>query len=74
MANARPTTAQMEDLVFEAIKSGKDTPDALVAAIPGAYRHEILGAVWRMADLGEVDFTADRKVFAKKRLLTPERI
>jgi len=70
---SRPTTQQMEDQVFEAIQKGANTPDLLVAALPNAYRDEILSAVWRMADLGEVDFTKDRKVVAKKRHPASER-
>lgn len=64
--------AQLEDLVFQAIKNGKSTPAELIAAVKDASkdasREAILEAVWRLADMGEVDFTAQRKIVAKKRL------
>lgn len=59
---------QLEDQVFQAIKSGKNTPAELIATVKGASREAILEAVWRLADLGEVDFTPQRKIVAKKRL------
>jgi hypothetical protein len=60
--------SQLEDLVFQAIKSGKSTPAELIDAVKGASREAILEAVWRLADMGEVDFTSQRKIVAKKRL------
>lgn len=60
--------SELEELVFQAIKNGKSTPKELVSAIKGESREAILEAMWRLADLGVVDFTAQRKIVAKKRL------
>lgn len=59
----------MENLIFEAIQNGHDTPNSLIEKFTpmGYSREEILAAVWRMADDNELKFTSTRRIRAIKR-------